>query len=371
MPDEHVNGAETPQKLALHDRHEAAGARFTPFSGWEMPLQYTGIIDEHQAVRTHAGVFDVSHLGRVILDGPNASHCLRSVTTYNVLEMQPGQAHYSLYCDDTGGIVDDIFIYRLAEERWLIVQNAANHAQGLALLAKSCGASVEDVTESTVMLAVQGPEAGAALTRVLGKSFQELATRRCTQFPWHDTSLLVARTGYTGEDGAECTVERSLASELWDDFLAVGVKPAGLGARDTLRLEAALPLHGNDIDLSTNPFEAGLGWVVSMNDDAPFIGRNSLERLGTEAPSRQLSHMRLLDRGVPRHGYPVLDANSPSVEPVATLTSGAFSPTLRTGIGMAYLPVTLAESGARLMVEIHGRAIPAEVVPRPFYRRNA
>ena len=367
-----ADGEDEPEsrRLPLRERHQAAGARFTAFAGWEMPLQYTGIIAEHQAVRSSAGVFDVSHLGRVLVQGPDAGRRLRSVTTYDVLQIRPGEAHYSLYCSESGGIIDDVFVYRLAEERWLVVQNAANHERGLALLADACGAAAEDVTQSTVMLAVQGPDARAALERVLGPSFQELRPRRCADFPWRDGTVLAARTGYTGEDGAECTGESALAGALWDALLAAGVTPAGLGTRDTLRLEAALPLHGQDIDLSTNPYEAGLGWVVSMDDDQTFTGREELARLAAQAPARRLSHLRMDGGGVPRRGYPVVDLNATGEGPLATLTSGAFSPTLRTGIGMAYLPVALAEPGTPLAVEIHGRAVPAEVVPRPFYRRN-
>ncbi len=360
-----------PQRLALRERHQAAGARFTAFAGWEMPLQYTGIIAEHEAVRSSAGVFDVSHLGRVRVRGPEAARRLRSVTTYDVLRMRTGSAHYSLYCSESGGIIDDVFLYRVAEERWLVVQNAANHERGLALLVDACGADAEDLTQSTVMLAVQGPEARAALGRVLGPGFPNLRPRRCAEFPWRGGTVLAARTGYTGEEGAECTVESALAGALWDDLLEAGVTPAGLGARDTLRLEAALPLHGQDIDLSTNPYEAGLGWVVSLDDDLPFTGREALARLEAQPAARRLAHLRLDGRGVPRHGYPVVDTGAPGDGPLATLTSGAFSPTLRTGISMAYLPVALAEPGVRLAVEIHGRAVPAEVVPRPFYRRDA
>ena len=370
MPADGGDGPEPLRRLALRDHHRRAGVRFAPFAGWEMPLQYAGILAEHKAVRTGAGLFDVSHLGRVWLHGPQAGRQLRSVTTYDVLRMRPGSAHYSLYCSGTGGIVDDVFIYRVAEERWLVVHNAANHERGLALLAEACGAAAHDVTRSTVMLAVQGPRALQALRQVLGPAFEQLRTRRCAEFAWRDGTVLAARTGYTGEDGAECIAETALAGALWDAYLAAGVTPTGLGARDTLRLEAALPLHGQDIDPSTNPYEAGLGWVISLDDGRPFTGREALAPLAAEPPHRRLSHLRLLGRGVPRRGYPVVDPGAPGDGPIATLTSGAFSPTLRTGIGMAYLPVALTEPGTRLAVEIRGRAIPAEVVPRPFYRRD-
>ena len=356
--------------LALHERHRSEGARFAAFAGWEMPLQYAGIIAEHEAVRTRAGVFDVSHLGRVRLDGADAGRRLRSVTSYDVLAIRPGRAHYSLYCTEDGGIDDDVFVYRLAEERWLVAQNAANHEAGLARFA-AAGAVIDDVTQSTVMLAVQGPQASDALAQVLGPAFAELQPRRCAELAWQGGSVLVARTGYTGEEGAECIVEASDAGGLWDALRRAGVSPAGLGARDTLRLEAALPLHGQDLDASTNPYEAGLGFAVTLDDGEPFRGREALVRLAEEPPARRLAHLRLLERGVPRHGYAVVDPAASDAGPVATLTSGAFSPTLRTGIGMAYLPVALTEPGTRLAVQVRDRAVAAEVVARPFYRRDS
>lgn len=355
------------KRLALHDRHMQAGARMAPFANWQMPLQYQGILAEHEAVRTRAGVFDVSHLGRVRVRGHDAGRRIRSITTYDVLRMRVGTAHYSLYCTDDGGIADDVFIYRIAEDDWLIVHNAANAAPDFARVADAAGDAAEELTEQTVMLAVQGPRAAAALREVLGPAFDDLRPRRCREFVWRGGTMLAARTGYTGEDGAECIVETALGAELWEAFLAVGVTPVGLGARDTLRLEAALPLHGHDITESTHPYEAGLGWTVSLDDEQPFTGRNALERLQSTPSRRRLSHLQLLDRGVSREGYPVLDAAG---EPVATLTSGTFSPTLRVGIGIAYLPVELASPGSRLAVEIRGRTVPAEVVPRPFYRRS-
>ena len=361
-------GAEPARELVLRDHHRQAGARFASFAGWEMPLQYAGIIAEHEAVRTGAGVFDVSHMGRVRVHGADAARQIRAVTTYDVQRMEPGAAHYSLYCAEDGGIADDVFIYRPHGERWLVVHNAANAEAGLDRL-RASGAAVEDATRSTVMLAVQGPEAAAALRVVLGRQFEALEPRRCAELPWRDGTVLTARTGYTGEDGAECVVDAAHGAALWESLLAAGVAPAGLGARDTLRLEAALPLHGNDIDASTNPYEARLGWTVTLSDGAPFTGREALVRLGAAPPSRRLSHLRLLERGVPRHGYRVLDPAAGGSD-AGVVASGAFSPTLRTGIAMAYLPVALTEPGTSLAVEIHGRAVPAEVVTRPFYRRT-
>ncbi|MCC6237535.1 MAG: glycine cleavage system aminomethyltransferase GcvT [Dehalococcoidia bacterium] len=355
------------RQLTLRDRHIALGARIAPFAGWEMPLQYEGVLEEHHAVRERAGMFDVSHMGRVRLEGARAGELLRSVTTFDVRRLEVGEAHYSLYCTEDGGIADDVFVYRLGEARWLVVQNAANAEAGTARL-RAAMPSVDDVTVATVMLAVQGPEAMAALERVFGTDgrLAAVAPRRCLETAWRGETALLARTGYTGEDGMECIVPAAAGGALWDALLAAGVRPAGLAARDTLRLEAALPLHGHEIDETTTPFEAGLGFAVTLEDGAPFTGRAALERLHAQEQARKLACIRLSDRGVPRAGMAVLDATGATV---STLTSGTFSPTLRAGIGMAYLPVALATAGTPVQVQVRDRATAAEVVRRPFYRR--
>lgn len=354
-------------RLPLHDRHVALGARLAPFAGWEMPLQYESVLDEHHAVRERAGVFDVSHMGRVVLDGPDVGERLRSVTTFDVRRLEPGEAHYSLYCTPAGGIADDIFVYRLAPERWFVVQNAANAAAGFARL-RAALPEARDVTAATVMLAVQGPQAMALLADVLsaGEALEAVGARHCLEWSWRGVEVLLARTGYTGEDGMECILPADAGGALWDALVAVGVRPAGLAARDTLRLEAALPLHGHDIDETTNPFEAGLGFAVTLDDDATFTGRGALEALHATPPPRKLACIRLLERGVPRAEMDVL---GPGGDTIAALTSGTFSPTLRAGIGMAYLPTALATTGTTLQVRVRDRALPAEVVRRPFYRR--
>ena len=376
-----TNGAPDPargslRQLALRDRHADRDARFAPFAGWEMPLQYEGIVAEHEAVRTRAGVFDVSHLARAWLRGPEAGAHLRSVTTFDVTALEEGVAHYSLYCNAAGGIEDDIFVYHLPDERWLVVHNAANAEPDFARVRAAAGDAASEVTDETVMLAVQGPEAIALLAHVLGDGFAALDLRACAELDWRGASLLVARTGYTGEDGAECIVSADRAADLWDALLEAGAAPCGLGARDTLRLEAALPLHGNDIDATTNPYEAGLGFAISLDDGAPFTGRAALEAARAEPRARRLAHLRARARGVLRAGYAVhrlagdgAEDGSLAGEAVARLTSGAYSPTLRLGIGMAYLPVELATPGTLLAVDVRGRALPVEVVRRPFYRR--
>ena len=376
-----LNGAPDPargglRRLALRERHAGLGARFAPFAGWEMPLQYAGIVAEHEAVRTRAGVFDVSHLARAWLRGPGAGARLRSVTSFDVTAIDEGVARYSLYCNAAGGIEDDVFVYHLPGDRWLVVHNAANAEPDFARLQAAAGdaasaVTASEVTAQTVMLAVQGPEAIALLAALLGTAFAALEPRACAELDWQGAPLLVARTGYTGEDGAECILPAEGAAALWDALLAAGAAPCGLGARDTLRLEAALPLHGNDIDATTNPFEAGLGFAVSLDDGAPFTGRAALEAARAAPRTRRLAHLQARERGVLRTGYAVHASEDGSLagEPVARLTSGAFSPTLRLGIGMAYLPVELAAPGTLFAVDVRGRALPAEVVRRPFYRK--
>ncbi len=356
----------------LHDRHVALGARMVPFAGWTMPLQYVGILEEHAAVRERVGLFDVSHLARVTVRGRDAADQIRSITTYDVRRLAPGTAHYSLYCNDDGGIADDVFIYRLQQDRWLIVHNAAFAGPDLQRVQRAAGDAAQDVTAETVMLALQGPLALAMLRDTLGPAVDGLKLHACAELAWRGATVLIARTGYTGEDGAECIANGVTGATLWDALHAAGAKPAGLGARDTLRLEAALPLAGHDIDATTHPYEAGLGWTVTLDDaraftDRPFTGHDALVALQAATPVRRLTHLKASQRGVLRAGQAVRTEDGGRT--LGALTSGAFSPTLRVGIGMAYLPPDLARPGTRLQVDVRGRALPVEVVRRPFYRR--
>ena len=360
---------DTLRQLPLREAHRRAGARFAPFAGWDMPLQYTGIVQEHHAVRDHVGVFDVSHMGRVEVRGADVGARLRAITTSNVTTLEPGRSRYSLYCNEQGGIADDIIAYRLEADRWLIVHNADNAVPDAARVRAALGDAMTDIGLDTVMLAVQGPEAEAALRTTLGLELESVARHGCVEFDWHGGRVFFGRTGYTGEDGGECVTDPATGQQLWDALLAAGVAPIGLGARDTLRLEAALPLHGHDISPDTNPYDAGLGWAVGLKDGAPFTGRDALAALAAQPRQRQLACLRLLERGVLRSEFDVLDPAQPGAGPVTHLTSGAFSPTLEAGIGMAYLPTPLAVVGTQLTIDIRGRAVPAEVVARPFYQR--
>ena len=354
-------------QLTLRERHLELGARFAPFAGWEMPLQYEGIVAEHRAVRERVGVFDVSHLARAWVEGPEAAELLRSVTTFDVTSLAAGKAHYSLYCNESGGIEDDVFIYHLPGDRWLVIHNAANADADFERLRAVAGGAASEVTPETVMLAVQGPDAVRLLGSVLGEGIAALEPRDCAELRWQGTSVLVARTGYTGEDGGECIVSAGHAQALWDALIAGGAASAGLGARDSLRLEAALPLHGNDIDATTLPYEAGLGFAVTLDDGAPFIGREALVQAKAEPRARRLAHLAARARGVLRAGYEVREPGGEDA--IAVLTSGGHSPSLKIGIGMAYLPTDLAATGTVLEVDVRGRALPVEVVRRTFYRK--
>ena len=333
------------RQLAIRQRHEALGARFAPFAGWEMPLQYQGVVSEHHAVREGVGVFDVSHMGRARLQGSQVARLLRSVTTFDVTGLAAGSAHYSLYCNEAGGIDDDVFIYRLPADRWLVVHNAANARPDFDRLHSALGDSASEITADTAMFAVQGPSAMSLLTAILGDSIQALPPRSCVELDWDGRPVLFARTGYTGEGGGECVIEADHGGALWDALIDGGAAPAGLGARDTLRLEAALPLHGNDIDAATDPYEAGLGFAVSLDDGASFTGREALVRASERPRAQRLAHLAARGRGVLRAGYAVHTPEGS--EPVAHLTSGGFSPCLRLGIGMAFLPVEAGENRRR------------------------
>jgi aminomethyltransferase len=363
MPDTY---ASTLRKTPLSDLHERQGARMVPFAGWAMPVQYRGIVEEHNAVRQRAGVFDVSHMGRLFVVGADAQALLRSAVTYDVGEVREGYGHYTLLCNDDGGIIDDPYVYRLDQTRFLLVGNASNAdrdtERARSLLRPEMDVELLDRQEQTVMLAVQGPAASGHVSRLIGPEVAALEKRACTELPFMQYKLFVSRTGYTGEDGFEIVTSPEAGRAIWRQLVAEGVEPCGLGARDTLRLEAALPLWGNDIDETTNPYEAGLGWVVSLGDGADFAGRAALQRIKAAGVTRKLAHFKATERGVVRGHYPVLHRD----EIVGNVTSGGFSPTLGVSIAMAYLPLQLCAVGTELVVDVRGRRLAVVVVPRPF-----
>ncbi|HEY8490518.1 MAG TPA: glycine cleavage system aminomethyltransferase GcvT [Dehalococcoidia bacterium] len=357
--------------LPLEAEHRRQGARMQPFAGWLMPFQYQGILEEHRAVRTRSGLFDVSHMGRFFITGPDAARFLRGVLTFNVHRLAVGQAHYALLCNEAGGILDDVFLYRQGEQRYMLVVNAARAATDLRWLQDhlppDADVRLEDRTDRTVMLALQGPGAvhnfGAVLSAQIA---QRLPPRHLTEIELYGYKAVVARTGYTGEDGFEFVCAPQAGHALWDRLMQLGVQPCGLGARDSLRLEAALPLYGNDIDETVTPYEAGLGWTVDLEDGGPFVGREALARAREEGPRRRLVCLRGPGgrTAVPRHGYPILQDG----RAVGTVTSGGYSPTLDTVIAMGYVPAALAAPGTALAVDVRGRPLPMTVVKRPFYR---
>jgi aminomethyltransferase len=366
---EMAQGAGTLLHTPLYDEHVRLGARMVPFAGWEMPVQYTGVIEEHNAVRGRAGMFDVSHMGRFEVQGSDAGRFLRYVCTWDMTRLAPGEGRYAAVCNERGGILDDVYVFCLAPERWLIVVNASNAPKMRAWMQQHIGqfeARLIDRHESTGMIAVQGPEALACLSELLGEAFvRSIKPRRCAETEWRGQTVFASRTGYTGEDGLELVVEAAAAPMLWKTLLESGVTPAGLGARDTLRLEAALLLYGNDMDEETNPYEVGLDWVVTFDDDADFLGRTALQQIEKAGVARTLVCLRALDRGVMRHGCPITRDG----ESVGVVTSGTFSPTLGVSIGMGFVPPSLSAEGTRLDVDVRGRVLPAEIVLRPFYKR--
>ena len=363
--------AEMLKRTPLHAVHVAAGARMVPFGGWDMPVQYAGIIEEHRAVRARAGLFDVSHMGEVNLSGPGAVAFIQRLVTNDLSRIAVGHAMYTPMCTPEGGIIDDLLVYRLGEARLMAVVNAANTDGDLAWMRSHLGRDVAltDVSAETALLALQGPRAPAILARLTREPVDlikyywfregvEVAGRRA----------IVSRTGYTGEDGFELYVAAEDAVHLWQAILeagkADGIQPAGLGARDTLRLEAGLLLHGNDMDTTTTPMEVGLSWTVKLQK-GEFIGADVLRRQKAEGTSRRLSGFVLEDRAIARHGFPVLiDGRHAGV-----VTSGSFGPTVEKNIGLAFVPPSHASPGSRITVEIRGRAVPAAIVKTPFYTR--
>lgn len=350
------------RRTPLYERHLAAGARVVPFAGWEMPVQYAGVKEEHHAVRTACGVFDVSHMGEIRTVGPDATSFLQRILSNDVERIAVGGSQYALLCTEDGGVLDDLFTYRLADDVYLTVTNASNHEKDLAWFrrwATDFDVEVEDAFDEFAMLAVQGPDARRIATEVLG--YELPAPFRTGGAVWGDADLLVAGTGYTGEDGVELLVPPAVAPALWDALLAAGARPAGLGARDTLRMEACFHLYGNDLSEDRDPIGAGLGWACK--EATGFVGADAVAaaRTGGSAHGERLVPFRFTEKGIPRGGNPVLGGG--------TVTSGTFSPSLEVGIGLAYVPVASAEPGTALTIDVRGRERAAEVATKPLYRR--
>lgn len=359
------------RRTPLHAAHRALGARLVDFAGWEMPVQYRGIMDEHATVRGRAGLFDVSHMGEVEVRGAGALAACQAVTANDVGRLADGGAQYSLLLDPAGGIVDDVIVHRLAAERVMICVNAANRDADVAYLrAHVRGADVVDVSDETALLAVQGPRATAILGRLTALPLASLPRFTVAEGEVAGRRALVAHTGYTGEDGWELYCAANDAVRLWNALLEAGapdgIAPAGLGARDTLRLEAALPLYGHELGLDTTPFEARLAWVVRL-DKGDFVGRAALLAARARGPRRLLVGLELTEPGVPRAEYRLLrDAQA-----VGVVTSGTKAPTLGKGIALGYVEPASSAVDTTLAVEIRGRAVAARIVALPFYRTAA
>jgi aminomethyltransferase len=343
-----------------------------PFAGWEMPILYSGVKAEHNAVRTDVGVFDASHMAEFEVTGQGALEQVDRLITNDLVAAEDGQAIYTCCCNDAGTIQDDLIVYRLSPERVLIVANASNHAKIGAHLGShiEAPARVEDLSDQLALLAVQGPRALELLETLLGVAVaDELRPFHTAEYSFDLEALLtvrVARTGYTGEDGAELFCPASTAPALLRRLLELGATPCGLAARDTLRLEACLRLYGNDIDETTTPLEAGLGWTVKFGK-ADFVGKAALEAQKNSGPPRKLVGFSMLGRGIARSGYPVLDSSGAQL---GHCTSGSPSPTLGTNIGLAYMPQEFTKIGTEFLVDCRGKFVPAKVVTTPFYRRK-
>jgi aminomethyltransferase len=362
----------TSRPLPLDEEHRRLGARMVSFAGWQMPIQYRGIRAEHEAVRERAGLFDVCHMGELHLRGPRALEVVNTLLTNDVRAIADGRALYSCCCNESGGVLDDVIAYRRSAEDVLVVCNASNREKmsGHFEHAARGRCEFEDVSDATSLLALQGPQAFAVL-RAAQSSVTEAGLRR---FAFASgvvagVACTVARTGYTGEDGVELFCAPRDVARLWSSLLeagsALGVAPVGLGARDTLRLEACLPLHGNELTEAIHPLEAGLSWVVKF-DKPEFFGRAALLEHARNGLTRRLVGFEMVGRGTARHGYPLLDPNG---DTIGFCTSGTPAPTLGKSVGLGYVPESMAELGGRLLVDCRGKPIEAVIVPTPFYRR--
>ncbi|HKP55758.1 MAG TPA: glycine cleavage system aminomethyltransferase GcvT [Polyangiales bacterium] len=367
---------ESLSRTPLYTQHVALGARMVPFAGWEMPVQYKGIVPEHHAVRTAVGLFDVSHMGELYFDGADAGATLNALVTNDVGKLALGRALYTVACNAQGTILDDLIIYRLADERYMVVCNASNLPKMREHFAREVGSravrcTFSDRSAETALLALQGPRSRDVLTALgAGDQLLELARFGVGSGQLAGVDVTVARTGYTGEDGYELFCASSAAPQLWAAAMDAGraseLEPIGLGARDTLRLEARLSLYGHEIDDTTDPLEAGLGWVVKL-DKGEFLGRAALLAKKAQPATRKLVGFEMIGRGIARQGYPIVDASGAHI---GIVTSGAPSLSLGKNIGLGYVPPAQAAIGSQFGIEIRGKVTPAQVVATPFYKRS-
>ncbi|MFB4160544.1 glycine cleavage system aminomethyltransferase GcvT [Geomicrobium sp. JSM 1781026] len=359
------------KRTALYETHVNAGAKMVPFGGWEMPVQYSSIKEEHRAVREHAGLFDVSHMGEAFVEGKGALETLQTVMTNDVSKLAVGKAQYSVMCNENGGTIDDLLVYRLGVERYFVVPNAANRDKDIQWIQKHANDKtvITDVSDDYSLLALQGPDAEQIAERIFGEAVKTLRFFEATERDFQEEPVIVSRSGYTGEDGFELYVKNSVVESLWNEILDTdieGLRPCGLGARDTLRLEARLPLYGQELTDSISPLEAKLGFAVKVNKEAPFIGQSLLQKEKETGPKRLLVGVELTGKGIPRTDYPVY--NTDGVE-IGVVTSGTQSPTLGKNIGLMLIDRAYSEVGTAVVVGVRKRMVEGNVVATPFYKR--
>lgn len=360
------------KKTVFHRFHSGLGAKMAPFAGYDMPIEYSGVRKEHISVRKEAGIFDVSHMGEIWISGPSAFNLIQRITSNDLNKLQPGKIQYTCFPNESGGIVDDLLVYMYAQDKYLLVVNAANVEKDYQwiLANNGTGAVVENSSERISQLAVQGPRAIEIL--------QKLTPLQLDQIPYYHfvtgelagkKEVIISNSGYTGAGGFELYMYNEEGPDLWEAIMDAGsqsgLEPCGLASRDTLRLEMGFCLYGNDIDDSTSPMEAGLGWITKFTEGNDFISRELLEKQKNTGPGRRLVGFQLTDRGIPRQDYPILDLNG---EPVGRVTSGTLSPMLGEGIGMGYVPTTHATPGTEVLIGIRNKQIPAVIKRPPFYQ---
>jgi aminomethyltransferase len=364
---EHTTSDQPLKKTPLNDVEREFGGKMVDFGGWDLPVQFSGILEEHDAVRNRVGLFDVSHMGEVTVKGPQALEMLQSATCNDVSKLEDGRAHYNGLLYPNGGFVDDILIYRNAIDDYFVVVNASNTDKDYEWMvgaAKGFDVEVKNVSADYAQLAVQGPEAEKLLQPMTETDLAAIKYYHFTTGKVDGVPSIISRTGYTGEDGFEVYCAPEHATGLFRKFTDAGAKPCGLGARDTLRLESKMALYGNDIDDTTTPLQADLGWIVKLAK-GDFTGRDVLEREKAEGVKRKLVGFEMIDRGIGRHGYPIVDGS----EEIGIVTSGTHSPTLKKAIGLAYLPLDRSAHGTEFSILIRGKETRARVVPTPFYKR--
>lgn len=359
-------------QTALHDWHVAHGGRMVDFAGWHMPIQYTTIVEEHHAVRTQAGLFDISHMGRIWFSGPDALALLDRLLTNHVAKMNVGQVRYSLICREDGGILDDVLIYRFAD-RYLLVVNGANREKIVEWIEQhrtGCDVQMDDTTLQTCMIALQGPQAQTLLQKNVNCDLQAIKYYHAQQAAAFQAPAVISRTGYTGEDGFELTVTNEFGPAIWEELIdagqAVGLAPCGLGCRDTLRLEAAMPLYGHEMDEQIDPIRAGLAFGVKL-DKTDFIGKQAIAAVAARTGLPRRVGLQLDGKRIARQGAELFQGD----EKVGTVTSGTFSPTLQVSLAMGYASAAASAPGTVLEVDIRGKREPAKVVSLPFYKRQA